>query len=122
MMQSVVAEGTGKNGQVAGYSVGRKYIEEVGAMNIMFKINGKVVTPALNGSILPGITRMSILELLRAKGMEPEERKISIDEVIEAAENGTLEEVWGSGTAAVVSPVGWLSFEDKMYCADSSRF
>ena len=95
--------------------VERRYIEEVGAMNIMFKINGKVVTPMLNGSILPGITRKSILELLRAEGRDPEERRISVDELIEAAENGTLEEAWGCGTAAVVSPVGWLSYKDKVY-------
>ena len=95
--------------------VERKYIEEVGAMNIMFKINGKICTPALNGSILPGITRKSILEWLRANGEEPEERRISIDELIEAAENGTLEEAWGCGTAAVVSPVGRLAYKDKVY-------
>ncbi|MCQ2530320.1 MAG: branched-chain amino acid aminotransferase [Lachnospiraceae bacterium] len=101
--------------------VERKYIEEVGAMNIMFKINGKVVTPELNGSILPGITRKSILELLRKNGIEAEERKISIDEVMECAENGSLEEVWGCGTAAVVSPVGWLAFEDKMFCINNGE-
>ena len=95
--------------------VERKYIEEVGAMNIMFKIGGKIVTPALNGSILPGITRKSILELVKSKGIDADERRISIDELIEAAENGTLEEAWGCGTAAVVSPVGWLAYKDKVY-------
>jgi len=95
--------------------VERKYIEEVGAMNIMFKINGKIVTPMLNGSILPGITRKSILEMLRANGQEPEERRISVEELVEAAENGTLEEAWGVGTAAVVSPVGWLMYQGKEY-------
>ena len=95
--------------------VERKYIEEVGAMNIMFKINGKICTPVLNGSILPGITRMSILEMLRDEGKEPEERRISVDELVEAAENGTLEEAWGCGTAAVVSPVGWLMYQGKEY-------
>ena len=95
--------------------VERKYIEEVGAMNIMFKINGKIVTPALTGSILPGITRKSILELLRAEGRDPEERRISVEELIEAAENGTLEEAWGVGTAAVISPVGWLMYQGKEY-------
>ena len=95
--------------------VERKYVEEVGAMNIMFKIAGKVVTPMLNGSILPGITRKSILELLRYQGLEPEERLVSVDELIEAAENGTLEEVWGCGTAAVVSPVGSLYYKGKEY-------
>jgi len=95
--------------------VERKYIEEVGAMNIMFKIGGKIVTPMLNGSILPGITRKSIIELLAHQGITVEERRISIDELIEACENGTLEEAWGCGTAAVVSPVGWLYYKDKGY-------
>ena len=95
--------------------VERKYIEEVGSMNIMFKIGGKVCTPMLNGSILPGITRKSILELLRSEGTEPEERRISLEELIAAAEDGSLEEAWGCGTAAVVSPVGHLSYEGKVY-------
>ena len=101
--------------------VERKYIEEVGAMNIMFKINGQVVTPQLNGSILPGITRMSILELLRSEGYDVCERKISAEELIEAAENGKLEEAFGCGTAAVVSPVGWLSFMGKEYCINNGQ-
>ena len=95
--------------------VERKYVAEVGSMNIMFKINGKICTPALNGSILPGITRKSILEWLRSQGEEPEERRISVDELIDAAENGTLEEAWGCGTAAVVSPVGHLAYQGKVY-------
>ena len=101
--------------------VERKYIEEVGAMNIMFKINGKVVTPVLNGSILPGITRKSILELLTYEGVGPEERKISVDELIAAAESGALEEAWGCGTAAVVSPVGWLAYQGKEYCINGGK-
>ena len=84
-------------------------------MNIMFKINGQICTPALNGSILPGITRMSILEMLRDEGREAAERRISVEELVEAAENGTLEEAWGCGTAAVVSPVGWLMYQGKEY-------
>ena len=95
--------------------VERKYIEEVGAMNIMFKINGTVCTPMLNGSILPGITRKSILEWLRAQGIAVEECRISVDELIEAAQSGALEEAWGCGTAAVVSPVGLLAYQDKEY-------
>ncbi len=95
--------------------VDRKYIEEVGAMNMMFKINGTVVTPMLNGSILPGVTRNSIIQLLKDWGVPVEERRISIDEVIEAAENGSLEEAFGCGTAAVVSPVGWLFAGGKEY-------
>ncbi len=85
-------------------------------MNMMFKIDGKVITPSLaDGSILPGITRKSILELLRSEGYPVEERKISLQEVIDAAEAGKLEEAWGCGTAAVVSPVGWLYAEGKEY-------
>jgi len=105
----------------AGYSqvlwldgVERKYIEEVGAMNIFFKIAGKVVTPALNGSILPGITRNSVIELCKSWGYEVEERKISADELLEAQKNGTLEEVFGTGTAAVISPVGKLRYMDDV--------
>ena len=94
--------------------VERKYIEEVGSMNIMFKIAGKVVTPMLNGSILPGITRDSILTVCRDWGYEVEERRISVDELVAAAKNGTLEEVWGTGTAAVVSPVNKLRYEDDV--------
>ncbi len=95
--------------------VERKYIEEVGAMNIMFKINGRICTPVLNGSILPGITRKSILELLRAEGEQPEERRISVEELVSAAQDGSLEEAWGCGTAAVVSPVGALAYQGKEY-------
>ena len=101
--------------------VEQKYIEEVGAMNIMFKIAGKIVTPALTGSILPGITRKSILELLRSQGVEPEERRISVDELAEALENGTLEEAWGCGTAAVVSPVGVLAYNGKEYVVGGGK-
>lgn len=94
--------------------VERKYIEEVGAMNIFFKINGTVVTPMLNGSILPGVTRNSVIELCKAWGVPVEERKISVDELYEASNNGSLEEVFGTGTAAVISPVGHLRFEDHV--------
>ena len=82
-------------------------------MNIFFKIAGKIVTPALSGSILPGITRNSVLTLCRDWGYEVEERKISVDELIAAAEDGTLEEAWGTGTAAVISPVGMVFYEGK---------
>ncbi|MGN1195596.1 MAG: branched-chain amino acid aminotransferase, partial [Acutalibacteraceae bacterium] len=94
--------------------VERKYIEEVGAMNICFKISGKVVTPMLNGSILPGITRNSILQVCRDWGYEVEERRISVDELVAAAKDGSLEEVFGTGTAAVVSPVNKLRYEDDV--------
>lgn len=105
----------------AGYSqvlwldgVERKYIEEVGAMNIFFKINGKVVTPELNGSILPGVTRDSCIALCKEWGLPVEERRISIDEIYSAAQDGSLEEAWGTGTAAVISPVGKLRWEEHI--------
>ncbi|MCP3031923.1 branched-chain amino acid aminotransferase [Halobacillus sp. A1] len=91
--------------------VEKRFIEEVGSMNIFFKINGEVITPELSGSILKGITRMSIIELLNDWGFHVTERKISIDELYQAYEEGTVEEVFGTGTAAVISPVGefnWL--------------
>ena len=94
--------------------VERKYIEEVGSMNIFFKIAGKVVTPKLNGSILPGVTRQSCLDLCRHWGLPVEERRISVDELVGAARDGSLEECWGSGTAAVISPVGVLRFGDEV--------
>jgi len=95
--------------------VERKYIEEVGAMNVMFKISGKIVTPALSGSILPGITRKSCIELLRDWGYTVEERPISVDELFAAAADGSLEEAWGTGTAAVVSPIGQLFYNGQTY-------
>lgn len=95
--------------------VERKYIEEVGSMNILFVIDGKLVTPSLDGSILAGITRDSILKLASSMGIPVEERKISIQEVAEAHAKGTLSEVFGAGTAAVVSPVGTLIWEGKEY-------
>ena len=94
--------------------VERKYIEEVGAMNIFFKIGGKVVTPMLNGSILPGITRNSVIEVCKSFGYEVEERRISVDELVAAAKDGSLEEVFGTGTAAVISPVGKLRYVDDV--------
>ncbi len=93
--------------------VHRKYIEEVGAMNVLFKVNGTVITPELSGSVLPGITRKSCLELLRSWGVPVEERLVSAEELFDAAEAGTLEEAWGTGTAAVVSPIGLLAWGDK---------
>ena len=112
----------GKRAEEKGYSqvlwldgVHRKYIEEVGAMNVMFKIGGEIVTPALSGSILPGITRKSIIEVLKGKGYTVSERLLSIDELTAAMADGTLEEAWGCGTAAVVSPIGELSYDGVQY-------
>lgn len=95
--------------------VERKYIEEVGARNIFFKINGTVVTPVLNGSILPGVTRNTCIELCKEWGLPVEERRISVDELEEAARTGALEEVWGTGTAAVISPVGHLRYVNDVF-------
>ena len=94
--------------------VEQKYIEEVGSMNIFFKIDGEVVTPALNGSILSGITRMSTIELLKKWGIPVSEKRISIQEVADAYDAGKLEECFGTGTAAIISPVGELRWEDKV--------
>ena len=95
--------------------VERKYIEEVGAMNVMFLINGVVVTPQLTGSILPGITRKSCIELLREMGYTVEERLLSVEELSQALRDGTLEEAWGCGTAAVISPIGELRMGQAHY-------
>ncbi|WP_163580052.1 branched-chain amino acid aminotransferase [Gracilibacillus saliphilus] len=93
--------------------VEKKYIEEVGSMNVFFKINGEVVTPALNGSILEGVTRNSVIQLLKYWEIPVVERKISMEELSEHYQNGELEEAFGSGTAAVISPVGELAWEGK---------
>ncbi len=111
-----------KKSHESGYSqvlwldgVERKYIEEVGAMNIFFKMDGKIVTPMLNGSILPGVTRASVIELCQSWGYSVEERRISAEELYVAAKQGKLEEVFGSGTAAVISPVGTLKFGEEVF-------
>ena len=92
--------------------VHRKYIEEVGSMNVMFKVGNTIITPELTGSVLPGITRKSCLELMRDWGFSVEERLISARELFDAAQAGSLEEAWGTGTAAVVSPIGLLAQGD----------
>ena len=101
--------------------VHRKYIEEVGSMNVMFKVAGKILTPDLNGSVLPGITRRSCIQLLKEWGYEVEERRISAEELFEAAAQGTLEEAWGTGTAAVVSPIGELAMGDKKVTVSNNQ-
>ncbi len=118
----------GEKAAAKGYSqvlwldgVERKYIEEVGAMNVMFKIGDTVVTPKLTGSVLPGITRRSIIELLADEGVKVEERLFSVDEMVEACENGTMVEAWGTGTAAVVSPIGKLSYKGKDYIINNGE-
>ena len=101
--------------------VERKYIEEVGAMNIFFKIDGKIVTPMLNGSILPGVTRNSVIALCKKMGYEVEERRISAEELIEAQKSGKLEECFGTGTAAVISPVGKLRYVDDVMVINNNE-
>lgn len=118
----------GKKAEEKGYSqvlwldgVERKYIEEVGAMNVMFKIGDEIVTPMLTGSILPGITRKSCVELLKDEGYKVSERLLSVQELEQAMEDGTLEEAWGCGTAAVISPIGVLSYKDKTYTVNGGK-
>ena len=118
----------GERAEQKGYSqvlwldgVERKYIEEVGAMNVMFKISNEIVTPKLTGSILPGITRKSCIEVLKKEGYTVSERLLSVDELAKAMEDGTLEEAWGCGTAAVVSPIGELCYKDVKYTVNNNK-
>lgn len=111
----------GQKAAEAGYTqvlwldgVEQKYVEEVGSMNIFFVINNELITPELSGSILPGITRDTVLELAGQWGVTVREQKIAIDDVLEAHSAGTLTEVFGSGTAAVISPVGELKYEENI--------
>jgi branched-chain amino acid aminotransferase len=101
--------------------VHREYIDEVGTMNIMVKIAGEVITPPLGGTILPGVTRDSALTLLRDWGARVSERPISIHEVIAAHAEGTLEEVFGTGTAAVISPVGELAYKGRRMAINDGK-
>ena len=101
--------------------VERKYVEEGGGMNVMFKINGTVVTPALTGSILRGVTRKSAIELLKSWGVPVEERLLSVDELFDATASGALEEAWCIGTAAVISPIGELSWGDRDYKVNDNK-
>ncbi len=94
--------------------VNRKYVEEVGSMNVMFLIDGKVVTAPTDGTVLPGVTN-SIIHLLKDWGYEVEERHMSIDELMEAARDGKLQEAWGTGTAAVISPIGELCYKGEKH-------
>jgi branched-chain amino acid aminotransferase len=111
---------TGREAAAQGYSqvlwldsVHRRHLEEVGTMNIMVKIAGRVRTPPLSDSILPGVTRDSVLRLMRDWGLEVAEEPIDIEEVMEAGRSGALEEIWGTGTAAVISPVGQLAYRGE---------
>ena len=114
-------QGAGERAEGQGYAqvlwldgVEKKYVEEVGAMNIMFKIDGKIYTAPCVGTVLPGVTRRSCIELCRDWGYEVIEGRLAIADIMKAAEDGKLEEVFGTGTAAVVSPVKELKWMDKI--------
>lgn len=118
----------GERAEEKGYSqvlwldgIERKYIEEVGAMNVMFKISGEVVTPKLTGSILPGITRKSCIAVLEKAGYKVSERLLSLEELENAMKDGTLEEAWGCGTAAVVSPIGELCYKGEKFTVNNGE-
>ena len=118
----------GEEAHEAGYTqvlwldgVEQKYLEEVGSMNIFFVIDDEIITPELNGSILPGITRMSVIELAQHWNEKVSERKISIDELIDAHAAGRLKEVFGAGTAAVISPVGQIKYGDQVITINDNQ-
>ncbi|MDQ0393502.1 MULTISPECIES: branched-chain amino acid aminotransferase [Xanthobacteraceae] len=94
-------------------SVERRYLEEVGTMNVMLKVGDEIVTPPLTDSILPGVTRLTALHLLREWGLKVSERQIAIDDVLAGIEDESIEEIWGLGTAAVVSPIGELTYRGR---------
>jgi branched-chain amino acid aminotransferase len=102
-------------------AIEHKYIEEVGTMNIFFLMGDKLISPKLGGSVLPGITRRSVLAVAKEWGFEVEERRITIDEVFEAHQDGELKEVFGSGTAAVISPVGLIHHNGKTITLDQEK-
>jgi branched-chain amino acid aminotransferase len=99
----------------------RKFVDEVGTMNIMFRVGDEVLTPPLAGTILPGVTRDSALTLMREWGLRATERQIPIDEVLAAARSGKLLEAWGTGTAAVISPVGELAFQGERFVINAGK-
>ena len=107
--------------QVLWLDVTHKYVEEVGTMNVMFVINGEVVTPALSGSILRGISRDSAITVLREKGYTVKEEQLSVDYIVQKAATGELTEMFGVGTAAIVSPVGVLGYEGKDYVIGDNK-
>ncbi len=101
--------------------VHRKYIDEVGTMNIMVKIGDEVITPPVGGTVLAGVTRDSALSLMRRWGLKVSERPLTIDEVVAAHKSGALKEVWGTGTAAVISPVGELAYKNEKMVIHAGR-
>ena len=118
----------GENAHAKGYDQAmwldakfHRYVEEVGAMNIFFVVDGVVYTPALRGSILPGITRRSVIKLLKSHGIKVRECNVDIRKIAEAADNGTLNEIFGTGTAAVISPVGLFGYRGKDYVVNGGE-
>jgi branched-chain amino acid aminotransferase len=109
-----------REAQEAGYQnviwldgIEKKYVEECGVMNVFFLLDGVAVTPDINGTILPGVTRLSVLRLLEDMGIPCEERRISVDELLDAARAGTLEEAFGAGTAATIAPIHRLGLDGE---------
>ncbi|MBF0510316.1 MAG: branched-chain amino acid aminotransferase [Deltaproteobacteria bacterium] len=102
-------------------AVERKYVEEVGTSNIFLLLGDELITPPLNGSILPGVTRDSVLHLARNWGMKVNERPITIDEVIETIKTGQMKEIFASGTAAIISPVGLVHYRDQEYVVSGGQ-
>ncbi len=100
----------------------KKYANEVGTMNIFFVIDGKLITPEIDGTILEGITRDSVITIAKSLGITVEERAISIDEICEAHEKGLLTEMFGSGTAAVINPINKFGYQGKDYTLDDTQF
>ncbi|MEX1376666.1 MAG: branched-chain amino acid aminotransferase [Eubacteriales bacterium] len=113
MLASYIAKEKGYSQILWLDAIEHKYVEEVGSMNIFFRFSDEVATPELSGSILPGITRKSIIQILKDDGHKVSERQISIQEVFDRFKKGELLEVFGTGTAAVVSPVGILNWRDE---------
>ena len=101
--------------------VQRRFVEEVGSMNIFFVMNDALVTPELTGTILPGITRKSIIELAKVSGMPVIERRISIDEVIQGIKEGSISEIFGTGTAASITPVGQIKFKEDWHTINDNK-
>ncbi len=99
----------------------KKFVEEVGTSNIFFVIGEELITPPLSGSILPGITRNSVMEMARSWGVNVQERSLSMDDILQANSNGTLKEVFASGTAAIVSPVGQIYYKNREYAINEGR-
>ena len=102
-------------------AIERRYIEEVGTMNIFFLIGDELITPPLTGSILPGITRDSVLRLTKDWDLKVTEKRITIDDVLSANENGSLQEVFGTGTAAVISPVGEINYKGQICSINNGK-